>query len=266
MGRIDEERVGKAVDALLKWSKSQKGRDRGQLLEDEQLLYVTVALKKIPEKSRTNPYMVPLPHPLFSLDGSQEICLFIKDGDKGGLKSKEAKAKVLEEGLGISKVIRVSKLKSDYFPHEAKRKLCGSYDLFLADDRVLPVLPKLLGKTFFKKKKHPIPVRLSGQQWKQQIRTACTSALFYVGGGSCSSIKVARISQSRDEIKTNVIAVMEGVASQVPKKWSNIQALYLKTQDSVALPLYQGLVLVLSEFRGREVLTSTREERQGKVK
>ncbi|KAL2652755.1 hypothetical protein R1flu_020883 [Riccia fluitans] len=241
MGRVDEVLVGKAVDAILKWCKSQKGRDRAQLLEDEQLLYVTVALKKIPEKSRTNPYLVPLPHPLFKLDGSQEICLFIKDGEKGGLKSKEAKAKILEEGLGISKVIGVSKLKSDYFPHEAKRKLCGSYDLFLADDRVLPVLPKLLGKTFFKKKKHPIPVTLSRQQWKQQITAACNSAFFYTGAGSCSVIKVARISQSREEIRANVIAVMEGVAAQVPKKWNNIQAFYLKTQDSVALPLYQAL-------------------------
>lgn len=29
--------------------------------------------------------------------------------------------------------------------HEAKRKLCSEYDLFVADERVLPQLPKLLG-------------------------------------------------------------------------------------------------------------------------
>ena len=32
-----------------------------------------------------------------------------------------------------------------YESFEAKRKLCNSYDLFLADERVLPSLPKLIG-------------------------------------------------------------------------------------------------------------------------
>lgn len=105
--------------------------------------------------------------------------------------------------------------------HEAKRKLCGEYDLFLADERVLPQLPKLLGefcapwgcqsplaactcwfsdmdtevchhhapplqwhsigltlhcvrlpagKTFFKKKKQPIPVNLATKDWGAQVR------------------------------------------------------------------------------------------------
>lgn len=59
---------------------------------------------------------------------------------------KAGKAKVREERIaGISKVIGISKLKTKYESHEAKRQLAGSYDLFAADERVLPSLPKLLG-------------------------------------------------------------------------------------------------------------------------
>jgi len=47
----------------------------------------------------------------------------------------------------------VSKLRQKYKPYEAKRQLCFSYDFFLADERVLPLLPPLLGKVFFDKKK-----------------------------------------------------------------------------------------------------------------
>ena len=36
--------------------------------------------------------------------------------------------------------------RSKYESFEAKRKLCGSYDLFLADERILVHLPKLLGE------------------------------------------------------------------------------------------------------------------------
>lgn len=50
-----------------------------------------------------------------------------------------------EKKAGVKKVLGVSKLKSKYEPHEAKRALCNEFDIFLADDRVLPVLPKLLG-------------------------------------------------------------------------------------------------------------------------
>lgn len=57
-------------------------------------------------------------------------------------------------------VIGVSKLKKKYVPYEAKRQLCSAYDLFVADSRVLPMLPPLLGKTFFKKKKLPVPINL----------------------------------------------------------------------------------------------------------
>jgi ribosome biogenesis protein UTP30 len=238
MEKIDEGKIQEAVDALLKWSNSQKAQEKAQLLEDEQLLYVVISLKKIPERARTNPYRIPLPHPLFPIDGDQEVCLFVNDLDRG-IKAKDAKAKVIEEGILIAKVIGVSKLKTDYYPHEAKRKLCGSYDLFLADDRILPMLPKLLGKSFFKKKKHPIPVTLTRQQWKGQITQACSSTYLYVGGGSCSVIKVARMSQSKEEIRENILAVINGAVEQVPKKWKGVQSIYLKTLESVALPLYR---------------------------
>ena len=39
-----------------------------------------------------------------------------------------------------------------------KRQLCAAYDVFVADQRVLPMLPPLLGKTFFKKRKLPVAV------------------------------------------------------------------------------------------------------------
>ena len=45
----------------------------------------------------------------------------------------------------LPQVVGLSKLKTKYESHEAKRQLCNSYDLFAADERILPSLPKLLG-------------------------------------------------------------------------------------------------------------------------
>ena len=59
---------------------------------------------------------------------------------------KAAKLRVKQQKVaGVAKVIGISKLKGKYEPFEAKRQLCNSYDLFVADDRVIPSLPKLIG-------------------------------------------------------------------------------------------------------------------------
>lgn len=52
-----------------------------------------------------------------------------------------------EKIAGVAKVIGISKLKGKYEPFEAKRQLCNSYDLFVADDRIIPSLPKLIGES-----------------------------------------------------------------------------------------------------------------------
>jgi hypothetical protein len=51
-----------------------------------------------------------------------------------------------EQQGGVAKVIGLSKLRTKYESFESKRELCKLYDLFLADDRILPSLPKLIGE------------------------------------------------------------------------------------------------------------------------
>lgn len=53
----------------------------------------------------------------------------------------------------ISRVVGIQKLRGKFKPFEARRILLRENGLFLADDRVIPLLPKLLGKPFFNAKK-----------------------------------------------------------------------------------------------------------------
>lgn len=214
--RVTSETVGKAVDALRKWNKSRSKDEKPQLFEQDDFLYLILTLKKIPPKGRTNPYKVPLPHSLHPFDSSEELCLIIDDRSKSSLTSESAKKKIKAEDIPISKVLKLSKLKTDYRPFEAKRKLCDSYDLFFADKRVIPLLPKLLGKQFFKKKKIPVPVDLTHKNWKEQIENSCGSALLYLKTGTCSVIKIARVSMEHDEIVENVADTIEGDAEIIP--------------------------------------------------
>jgi len=53
----------------------------------------------------------------------------------------------------INRVVDTDKLKGKWKPFEARRNLARENDIWLADERVIPVLPKLLGKIFFQAKK-----------------------------------------------------------------------------------------------------------------
>jgi len=146
------------------------------------------------------------------------------------------------ENSGVQKVIGVQKLKANYFPYEAKRQLCNQYDLFLADERIIAVLPKLLGKSFFKKKKQPIPVKLNANgDWETQIKRALKSTYTFIKGGNTLNVRAARSSQDEDDIVDNIMAAVQNTALHVPQKWNNVQSIYLKTDESVALPIYTSM-------------------------
>lgn len=242
---VSQQQLLKATAALLKHA-SQRQDSAKDLFDEDEFLYLVVALKNMPRQGRKDkPVRLPIPHPLYDLEGT-DICLIVKDHKGEG--HKEAKARVrAEKTAGVTKVIGVSKLKTKYESHEAKRELCKAYSLFLADSRVLPSLPKLIGKSFFKKKKQPLPVDLRKANWGAQVRAAAAATYMYPASGTCLNIRVARSTMSQQQVLDNCLAALGGAVEQLPHKWKGVRALHLKTADSVALPVYQALPETLPE-------------------
>ncbi|XP_073058342.1 uncharacterized protein [Primulina eburnea] len=247
VSRVDKSTIERAVSALLKYKSSSS--QKPQLFPDDDYVYLNLTLKKIPSKSRTKPFQISLPHPL--LDLSSQICLIIDDRAKSPTPlSEDIKKLVKSQNIPISKVLKISKLKTNYKPFEAKRKLCHSYDLFLVDRRVVHLLPKLIGKEFFKKKKLPLGVDFSRKNLKFQVERALGSALLYMRTGTCSVVKVGKVSMDKDEVVDNVFDAIVGAIEKVPKKWNGVRSLHLKLYDSVSLPIYQALPDVKLKIEG----------------
>jgi len=134
----------------------------------------------------------------------------------------------------------LQKLRNEYKTFALKRQLASSYDTFLCDDRIYHFVVKSLGKEFFKKKKEPIPIRLTYSDWKKEIAKSLNCALFRVGHGPCSAIKVGSFSQqSEKELVENAVSLMTEIGQTIPGKWKNVKCFHLKTSTSVALPVYQ---------------------------
>ncbi|XP_058743397.1 uncharacterized protein LOC131616157 [Vicia villosa] len=260
------EAITKAVDSLLKWHKSRSETEKPKLFEEEDFIYLVLTLKKIPTNGRVNPHKIPIPHSLLS--PSSEQCLIIDDraNKPARLTKDEAKKKIQSESIPISKILKLSKLTTDYRPFEAKRKLCNSYDLFFADKTVVPLLPRLLGKQFFKKRKVPVQLDLKKKNWKEQIDRALSSALLFLRTGTCSVLKVAKMSMERDEIVENLAAAMEGVVEVFPKKWGVVRSFHVKLLESVALPVYQVVPDVRLKIEGVKDLEAALVKDEKKVR
>lgn len=228
---LNEAQVNKATAALIKYFESTKKDD---LLADDSPVWLVLSTKILPDNSKVKPIKIPLKYPIF--DESSEVCLITKDPQS------EYKVMLKEQGItSINKVIGVTKLKKKYKPYEAKRQLCNSYDLFLADDRVIPILPKLIGKSFYEKKKQPIPIKMKKGVILKEITNALNSTYYFVNNGGCSSIKIGLTSQTPEQIAENIMYSINYIVDKVPGKWKNIQRLSIKTNKSVALPIYSSL-------------------------
>lgn len=217
---MDDQQVKKAVKALLKYIRKEKKEKPKNLLENDETLWLSVGLKKIQEK-KTMPVKVPIPN---SFRDAESVCLIVKD------------SKAVKQILGNTniKIISTEKLKTKYKAYEARRKLCASFDLFLADDNIITMLPSLLGKEFFKKKKLPLPVRIN-KNLSSKIERCIKSTVLLPVSGPCTSIKIATDQMTQEQIVENILSVNEFLQTKFGDDILNIQ---LKSSTSVALPIY----------------------------
>ena len=88
-----------------------------------------------------------------------EVCLLVKDLQKGIKPDHEKtlehfKALLEEKGVQcVSQIIALRELKVEYKTFETKTALCHKFDKFLCDDRIVRLVPKFLGKPFYRRKK-----------------------------------------------------------------------------------------------------------------
>lgn len=126
----------------------------------------------------------------------------------------------------------LSKVRSHFGRFEDKRNLCASYDFFLADDRILPMLAKPLGKVFFAKKKQPVPVNLTDGNVLESIKRARDSTHMFLSQGPCIAIRIAHTKLEIDQIVENIATGIQNCVAAIPRKWNNIQAIYVKVRYS----------------------------------
>eukprot|EP00614_Pseudopedinella_elastica_P000853 CAMPEP_0172596378 /NCGR_PEP_ID=MMETSP1068-20121228/16158_1 /TAXON_ID=35684 /ORGANISM="Pseudopedinella elastica, Strain CCMP716" /LENGTH=352 /DNA_ID=CAMNT_0013395369 /DNA_START=6 /DNA_END=1064 /DNA_ORIENTATION=- len=250
INRLNEDLAGRALDALRAYTeKTAKSKAKKDLFEsDGEKVHMVVTLKRVPTQDQAGPkpIQLSLPHPVHGPGGDCDVCVFVKKDDKAWVKE------FLIEGEnpveGVKKVITLDALRADYARFEQRRDLLASYDLFLADDRILPMLCKTLGKTFFSRKKQPVPVKVTRKTaLPRAISKARASTYMFLSTGTCLSVCIGTTAMPRSELLANLAAALPAAVEKLPRKWKTVQSVSLKTSASVALPILNKLPFVVPE-------------------
>ncbi|KAG5993400.1 hypothetical protein E4U54_003366 [Claviceps lovelessii] len=282
LASIDPDQTLKASKALLahiKKAAKQSTQDatKRNLLEDEDgevdedtPVWLTLTTKRhIADKHRLQPGKIPIPHSL-NTDETSTICAITADPQRAYKNIIGSDAFPAALSKRITRVIDFTKLKAKYSQYEAQRKLFSEHDIFVADERIINRLPKVLGKTFYKTSaKRPIPVFLQAKRAKvdgkrprradktkstdeqdsvnagtaadiaQEIEKALSSALVSLAPTTNTAVRIGYAHWTPEQIADNVDAVVTGLVGKwVPQKWRNVRSIYIKGPNTAALPIW----------------------------
>lgn len=270
-GEVNTPLLSRAMGALLKYHENKSaGENKKQLLGDDSNVLVQFGLLNVPGNCtsiKTKPIRILLPHPYYKVDKNDdeensssddddedelekaEICLFVKD-DETKKVIQEMIAK-LPKHLGcIKKVMELQSLRKKHSSYEQRRELMAKFDLFLADERILPMIGKAVGSKFFDvKKKTPIPINVTRKNsFPFALKNVLKSTLMYLPNGPCFVVKAGVTSMSKDNLIKNCEQIIKQAPLKIPKKWKNILNISIKTTESTSLPVYNTTPEELLEF------------------
>ncbi len=241
---VSQPMVVKAVKSLISHTAKSTEGSKSNLLQVKDLpphhLALNITLSRVPSKPSFKPIRIDVPHDVVTDEAGEEAeaCLIVKDESKAWTKE------FIESNPSVSfikKVVTLSKLRSDYKEFKDRRDLLRSYDLFLADDRILPMLSAALGKSFFEAKKQPVPIKLTRRESLETtlIRATKGSTYLVIPAGTQISVKCGKISALTElQLAENTMAAIKGVVPRLPGKWGNVREIGVRVGQSVMLPVY----------------------------
>ncbi len=145
------------------------------------------------------------------------ICV-MASGDMG-LKAKNAKA---DKVIDNDELTRLAANKRE------SRKLINSFDFFLADTKLMPIVGKVLGQLLGPRGKMPTPVPFNApidsflERFRSSVRVRVKNSL-------SMSCKIGDESMEDTELASNAHAVLSGVEKKLPNGDKNIRKVLIKT-------------------------------------
>jgi len=247
---LDFDKVTEAVSVLIEKVQERKNEEeerafKKKLFEDSpEYVSLLLLLREIPLPKHVHLLRLTLPHQI--LPENTEICIFIADRP-------ELKQTIKSLNIpNVKKIYTVTQLRKRCGKSfEARRILLQRFDLFIAHETILPLLPRLVGSTFLRDQKTvPVPFKAPRGETEKvienQIHSILHSTFFKWTSGVHYNIRVGRLDQKTEEIVENIKSVCEQVSRFIPFGLQNLITLFVKTTSSIELPIWTNFPSILA--------------------
>jgi len=245
--KIEDSQIIEAVRAFSKLLEINNSDTSNKNLfsSEGQKVSLQIAGIKLPRDSEAQVLKIRLPHS--PLSSNNDVCLFVKDLEKGLKVDHEGTVNhfnslLVDKGVKhVTQVISLRELKVEYKQFEAKTQLCHRFDTFLADSRIIRFLPQFLGKAFYKRKKLPIQVNLQAKDLAKEVENCINTAVLPLrNAGSCSRVVIGTSTHNENELVENIKTVVRSLEDKYPGGWVNIRSIHINAGSS-SLPLYVSM-------------------------
>ena len=194
----------------------KEAKDKSKKRKFAQSIELIINLRDIdPKKPESRiQELVELPHPA----GKENRICVIASGEMA-LKAKRAKADL---------VIERGELEAMMGDKEKQKELAKSYNFFIAEAPLMPLVGKVLGATLGPKGKMPTPVPPAANI-ADQMKKHRKMVLLRTRGQPVLQCRVGAENMSDEEIAENVQAVIRRVEAKLKRGIKNIRSASLKT-------------------------------------
>jgi ribosome biogenesis protein UTP30 len=185
------------------------------------------------------PLTVPLPHSPYP---SNATCLVITKDPHDLFASK------LKGNPRVQQCIGMGAIRKTYNSYEQLRRLrdgeiIGEEPTFvLADERIVPSLPRVLGKAFYSSPRTtPISVGMKPSNVAKVVEEAFNKTYVRKSQGNCVVVRIGYLGMTVEELVENCLAMWERCVKQqklVKKGTHGLRSGMIKSGSSVALPVW----------------------------
>ncbi|CAN3502743.1 proteasome-interacting protein Cic1p [Diutina catenulata] len=236
---ISKQKAIKAIDEIAKFvtraaEEAAAASSKSQLFEDDtediqNTVFLQLNKKKyFSDKPEFKPRTISLTNRIVPEDA--RVCLIVRDGAVD-------RADDLEALTGVTQIVPVKALKTDYKNFEKRRAFHRDYDVFLVDTAVLNIMPTTLGKIFYKTGKYPVPVDFQKKEFEvadvqSEVDRVLASTWYMPPMGTVAQVKLGQLALGSEALAQNLIEVAATL------NLDDFRSVAVKSRASPALSLY----------------------------
>jgi hypothetical protein len=138
----------------------------------------------------------------------------------------------------IREVMTVKQVKGDFSTFEAKRQLAKRIDVVIGMKSIFKLLPTILGREFYKRKKALLELELHDEdQWDEEFEGALKRTVLNISlNGHTSTVLVGHTNLTVRQITDNASKIINWLMRMFPGLWKNISQLSLTMPGLAGVP------------------------------